>query len=1043
MMFFARHRHKILFFIPAGLGSLLILFVPSFAERFPIKTYGTPEGLGSSFIESIIQDSRGYLWVCTRDGLSRFDGYKFTTYKTSDGLPIPHVNDILENDDGTFWVATNGRGLVKFDPAGKTRSTSRDKGGVLFTAHPLGGDNLIRADVIYKDREGRIWVGTNRGLFRLDREAGAETFKQVPLHIDYYGGDRQPGINAILQDSSGDIWVALAGNGLYRIFKDGRAVNYTGRHHEALAVTFSLLEDRQGHLWVGTRTGLCQIEARPETEKLNIRLYTRKDGLADNRITFLLETRDGHLWIATANGLTEYDGGGFRNYDTGNGLSGTQITRLLEDRDGNLWVGTQSAGLMKFARNGFVAYGATDDRSLTDIHNVFEDEAGNLVVASGDWQLNHITSKEIASSRLGLPADAQTSWLTNAVLRDRAGEVWAITDGLGVFRFPKVTNAGQLGRAKPKAIYTVETGLPGNNVRHAYEDSRGDIWFRIVGAVLMELVRWDRPAGTFHRYTEADGFPAQSNLSTFYEGKDGRIWLGFSDGKIYRYREGRFSQFSDPGATQRGSITALFFDSQNRLWVADSQTGVVRIDNTLSDHPTQIKYGVAEGLSSDNARCIAEDRWGRIYIGTVRGVDRIDTATGRVKHFSSADGLSSDFTKFIYRDRQNNLWIGTLNGISKFTPEPPAETAPPEVVISGLRVGGEPLAVNELGETEVANLELEPGRNQVQIDFTAPAFGLGETLRFQYRLEGANHEWSPLTELRTVNYANLSPGSYRFVVQAINGEGMASLKPAAVSFTILPPVWGRWWFLALAAAVLSIPVSLIVRYRYQHKRAEQSLHREKEERLRELEEVRRRIATDLHDDVGSSLTQVSLLAEVARRAMNGAGDFASEQLSVVAKVSRELVDSMSDIVWAVNPQKDTLDDLTHRMRRFASDLFTAQQIDFQFLTPDLDQDVKVGPNLRRELFLIFKEGVNNIARHSRCARADLEFRFEGDKLHLKMTDDGRGFDASQEGAGNGLVNMRARANSFGGDIAIISERGFGTTVTVTVPLKHPPGRFAS
>ncbi|HKR58856.1 MAG TPA: two-component regulator propeller domain-containing protein, partial [Pyrinomonadaceae bacterium] len=686
MCFLARHKHRILFLILAWLAGSMVVSVPTSAERFPIKTYGTPDGLGSSFIESIIQDSHGYLWVCTRDGLSRFDGYKFTTYKTGDGLPIPHVNANLENDDGTFWVATNGGGICKFDPAGKTRSNSRDKDGTLFTTYTLGSDTIqVRADVIFKDKEGRIWVVTNQGLFRLDREAEAEAFKQAPLNLS---GNRRPSASGILQDRNGDIWITLSRDGLYRIFKDGRTAHYTEQQHSAFALTTVLLEDHQGRLWVGTRTGLCLVEASPETEKLNVRLYTKKDGLVDNRISSLLETRDGHLWIGTANGLAEYDGASFRSYDSRNGLSGTQITSLLEDRNGNLWIGTQSDGLMKLTRNGFTAYGVTDDKSLTNIYNVFEDDAGNLFVASGDWSLSQITSKEVISARLNMPAETQTAWLSRVILRDRAGEIWAVTDGLGVFRFPKTSDLTRLSQVKPKAIYTRKNGLANDYVRDAFEDSRGDIWFN-GGTNTTDLVRWERATETFHRYTESDGVPPSRDLE-FYEAKDGCLWFGAANGKIFRYRDGRFTPFAESEAAQRGSITALFIDSQNRLWVSDNTSGAACVVNPTSDRPTIIKYGTAEGLSSDNARCIAEDQWGRIYVGTVRGVDRIDTSAGKIKHFSSADGLSSAFTKFIYRDHQNNLWVGTLNGISKFTPEAPADTAPPEIVISALRIGGEP-----------------------------------------------------------------------------------------------------------------------------------------------------------------------------------------------------------------------------------------------------------------------------------------------------------------------------------------------------------------
>lgn len=238
---------------------------------------------------------------------------------------------------------------------------------------------------------------------------------------------RQPGVHWILEDRNGEIWIAASGSGVYRIFKDGHITRYGPQQQSAFANPVALLEDRKGHLWVGTRAGLCLIDSTPGTEKLNVHLYRGRDGLAGNIVVFLLETRDGHLWISMVNGLTEYDGESFRSYDTRNGLSGIQLTKMFEDRDGNLWIGTQSDGLMKFARNGFITYGAADDKSLTDIKNVFEDEVGNLFVVSTDWSLDRITAKGVYSSRLNMPADATTAWLSNSVLRDHAGEFWAVT----------------------------------------------------------------------------------------------------------------------------------------------------------------------------------------------------------------------------------------------------------------------------------------------------------------------------------------------------------------------------------------------------------------------------------------------------------------------------------------------------------------------------------------------------------------------------------------------------------------------------------------
>jgi ligand-binding sensor domain-containing protein/two-component sensor histidine kinase len=1000
--------------------------VCAIAERFPVKTYGTPDGLGSSFINGIIQDSRGFLWVCTRDGLSRFDGHKFKTYKTSDGLPIPAVTAILENQDGTFWVTTNGGGVCKFNPAGRKAASSNDHGGTLFTTYRLDKSELSnRVNQLYRDSEKRIWLGTDDGLFRLNHESGKVTFELVPMCTDSYQDQRQPAVNEIIEDSNREIWVALSRNGLYRIFKDGRGRHYSAPQYNALATPVALLEDRRGRLWVGTTAGLCMVESSPGLDALQVQHYSEKNGLAHNKVNSLIKTLDGHLWIGSPNGLSEFDGSGFKAFNKGSGLDGA-VNQLLEDRDRNLWIGTPSDGLLKFARNGFSTYGGTGDRGLSDIQNIFEDEAGNLWVVSSDWYLSQIGAKEVLSIRMNMPAEATSTWLSNAVVRDHRGEFWAVTDGLGVFRFPSVGDIRQLARLKPKAIYTLKTGLSSNYVGSIFEDLRGDIWFRITNKLPLQMGHWERATETFRSYTKADGLPELSGLSAFYRAPDGDLWLTFFGGKIYRYRDGRFISFIEPEAPQRDSITALFVDSQKRLWIADNKTGVARIDNPTSDQPLKVNYGVAQGLSSDNARCIGEDRWGRIYIGTVRGVDRINTATGKVKNFSSADGLSSDFTKQIYRDREDNLWIGTLNGISKFTPEPPADSLPPAVIISGLRVAGEAQALNELGETDIGNLEFDAGRNQLQIDFTAPAFGLGESLRFQYKLEGANQQWSPLTELRSVNYANLSPGSYRFLVRAVNGEGIASDVPAYVHFTILPPLTQRWWFLLTLGLLLCAAIYLFFRYRVN--------------RLLEIERVRTRIAADLHDDIGASLSHIAVVSEVVKRQLPEQETALSKNLSVMARKSREAVDSMSDIVWAINPQRDHLYDLTRRMRNFASELLPARDIAFEFKAPGGEQDIRLGADVRRQMFLIYKESLNNLVRHSGCTEARIEIYMEGKQLVLRVSDNGRGFTPAENWRGNGLKNMKKRAESLKGRLDFITFQNCGTTVILEMP-HHPAPTF--
>jgi signal transduction histidine kinase len=383
-----------------------------------------------------------------------------------------------------------------------------------------------------------------------------------------------------------------------------------------------------------------------------------------------------------------------------------------------------------------------------------------------------------------------------------------------------------------------------------------------------------------------------------------------------------------------------------------------------------------------------------------------------------------------FRDRHGTLWFGTRGGLSRLASEADPSQASPPVFISAVRISAVPFPISELGETEVSGLSLAAGQNQIEIDFFGLGFATGESLRYQYMLEGVDREWSAPTDQRTVT-ASLSPGSYRFRVRAINADGVTSGTPATVSFTILTPVWRRWWFLTLCALFVAAVAYVIYRYRMA--------------RAIELERIRTRIATDLHDDMGASLSQIAILSEVAKERVERDNSPVREPLTMIADTSREMVGSMSDIVWAINPERDHLSDLTQRMRRFAGDILNARDMDFRFHAPAQDRDINLGADIRREVYLIFKECVNNLVKHSGCTEAELEFEVENGWLKIKVSDNGCGFDPELVGndqhggmGGHGLNSLRRRAASLGGRFQIESERGRGTTVTLRVPVNGRP-----
>jgi signal transduction histidine kinase len=290
-----------------------------------------------------------------------------------------------------------------------------------------------------------------------------------------------------------------------------------------------------------------------------------------------------------------------------------------------------------------------------------------------------------------------------------------------------------------------------------------------------------------------------------------------------------------------------------------------------------------------------------------------------------------------------------------------------------------------------------------------------------------------LSRQRTVTYANLAPGRYTFVVRAVNSDGIVSVNPASIRFAILPPIWQRAWFLMLAALISGVMAYALYRYRVA--------------RLLDMANLRTRIATDLHDDIGANLTRIALLSEVATRrrvleaGVAGGGAHAmlvTEEedgpLSSIARIARESVSSMSDIVWAINPARETLLDLTRRMRQHADEIFTLRDIRLRFDASDVRPELRLGVDVRRDLLLIFKESVNNAARHSSCTSVEISCRVEGSRLVLTIADNGTGFDASLESEGQGLRSMRRRAQRLRGTLDIASGAGLGTIVTLSVPL---------
>lgn len=976
------------------------------AERLPAKRYTASDGLAHDRVKCIVQDSRGFLWLCTPLGLSRFDGYAFVTYSVEHGIPADSVERVVEEAEGRYWIQTNGGGLCVFDAA-----ASR------CTPQPLGdpaGVNLLG-----RDGEGRVLVSRGAAILRVVGGALHELATVAGLGA-------RPRVYTARAGPDGRLWLGTSG-GLAELRPDG-----TTRLHalgSGTAVDVVAL-DMAGRLWLASPDGLFvapppppdgpalrlrDVEAPSFTtagpapgEAVRIRGVPGADKVSLGDLIDVRPTSDGHVWIGTlVGGLTEFDGSGFRTHAPPAGLQRSAVRSLGEDRQGNLWVGTEASGAFKVSRGGFRTYDEADGLRGDRVSSIFEDRAGRLVVSTTDGFLNAFDGSRFSAVRPRVP-ETFAQLRGRNTLQDHAGDWW-IRSRAGLHRFAGPALQG-VERA-PDAVFGAADGLASDYVGTLLEDRRHRLWVASstpAGATVQVFDPRTRTARTVASDT-ASGRAALPALMA--EDAQGAVWIGFASGDVVRVDDRGTARLAVDGPPP-GHVSALYFDAAGRLWIAHSSGPVLRSDAPGAPAP-RAEYAWFGRV----ANSITDDAQGRVYVGTLRGVERWDPATGRVRQFTTADGLAQNEMKAAYRDHEGRLWFGTIQGLSRLDPRPDPPEPAPDVWVSAVRVAGDARPVSAVGEAAVSGLVLAPDRNHLQVEFVGLAFGGGERLSYQYRLAGPGREWSAPGPDRAVNYAQLSPGDYRFEVRAVNTEGTASARPATVSFTVLAPFWRRGFFLASVAIATG---ALAFQW-----------HRRRLAHLLEIERMRTRIASDLHDDIGSTLSQISILGAVVQARAERLAPEAAEPLTLIGRLARESMDGLSDIVWAINPRHDHLSNLAHRMRRLADDLLTAQGIEFAFELTGADPDHALAAGVRRQVYLVFKEALNNVVRHAACTRVRIALRVEHGVLSLRVEDNGRGFDPATARPGEGLASLRARATTLGGTLAVHADAG--TSVELTVP----------
>jgi signal transduction histidine kinase/ligand-binding sensor domain-containing protein len=1034
------------------LAGALALSAPAWAERLPIRVYTVDDGLAGDEINSILQDSRGFLWIGTDTGLSRFDGSRFVGYDPRQGLPSPHVTALLETASGGLLVGSTG-GLARLDLTPTSASRIFRPAPDPLQA-PAAGRRPSRISALLADGNS-TWLADSTasgGLFRLRSAGGRAELEEVKREA----GKPVTGAVALALDGAGGLWVGGPAGLLHRL-ADGRWSEAPVLPPPQSAAIAALLLDTQHRLWAATTearyvlnpgpadagprpggslferaaAGSCRPPRLPETPGEVCRIDSASGFAGMRRSGGMLQARDGRIWMAASAGLSVFDGQRFHTYTSANGLLPDELIGLAEDRDGNLWVGTRSHGLMRLAHNGFLTYSTAKEAGGPSVAEIFEDSESNLYVWGGDRlhsklfyfdgeQLQDVTPEVIEQG------DFLGRGRHQILMPDASGEIW-LGGASGIWRFPRAGEPAALKRS-PKAFWKAPDEM--GEISRLFEDSHGRLWISSLGN--SHFSRWDRSTGRFTPVPAVERL-GRGAPSAFVEDPYGNLWIGFSAGGLVRLRgdgglNGEAADLFLTGAgAPAGSINDLLVDSRQRLWVASANGGVIRMEDLNAPQPRSIVYTGAQGLSSDRVLCVTEDRRGILYLGHGRGIDQLDPQTGRIRTLTAADGLPSRVVNVAFRAYDGSLWFGTPSGLSRYLPESPRIEAPPPIFLSAVRIGGVPLALPPLGLHDLAGLRLPAERNQLEVRFTGISFTYGAGLRYQYEQEGSAAGWSEPRAERSVLLGNLAPGHYRFLFRALTPDNVVSPAPASLSFTLLPPYWQRWWFVLLAA-LAAVAVGW-------------SLHHAQVARLLELERVRTGIAADLHDDLSSSLARISILSELGRRRMTDPEALEATILEQIGETARELIEATGDIVWAIDMRRGDLESLLARIRRFAGDLLEARGVSVLFAGPPQAAGIELRPEMKRELYLILKEALHNAGKHAQARNVWIEVVRSGRELVAEVRDDGVGFAA--DGAtgsghsgrsGNGLRNLRERAARLGGTLAVDSVPGEGTRVRLSLRL---------
>ena len=1029
---------------------------PEAIGRGNFTTFGSDDGLKIDMLSDIYIDSRGYLWVATMGmGLSRFDGKAFINYSAADGLCDHDIVRITEDLEGNMWFGTYN-GLSKFD--GQTYLTFNTKNGLIHNTTA----NLLR------DKKGDIWMSSPSGISQLK---GTEIRNYTQAD-----GLTSNEVRLMFQDYTGKYWFALGtypGMGM-DIMVDSQFTHLTEEDGLPSAFIQGIDEDRQGNVWLSSwGGGVSKFNGKTFTN------YSKQDGLPHTDVLSAYHSSDGNMWFGTWGGLSRFDGSQFVNFTTKHGLGDNMIFKLTSDRlgnlfiatilqgfsiyqgpgiewllaedgfmeyqpsslacetDGDMWYGSRGGGLMRLNQTNLVQYTTKQGLLHNNIIHIHADQSGSILFSyeipgfsSSDG--NYLTTYTTAQ---GLPEST-----INSILKDKQNRIWlgsfsgltcidssactTYTDqqGLPDLIVTKViesqtgiiwigTNNGIAGISDSSIIsLTTAQGLSAKYVWDIAEDKEGNIWFAtyeglnllrketIVSFLSGKPIPLDKKL--FEIFTVNNGLP-DNIISKIEIEPNGNIIIGTTNGiailtkgiKSFLEKDGIEVYNSENGYAIK-EVLHLSTDTAGIIWISTGsrKTGLVRLDR--------------QALIQDTFPPKVEIQQVKVHGRSLSWYDLLP-AGDSLLHSDSFHSTAYNteelraYTKILTdkeRDSVRTMYKGVhFDSIARWNPIPIGLTIPFK-------------------------------HNNLTFEFHALVLARNKVVRYQHMLEGYDTGWSPVSNQTSATFGNIHEGKYTFKVKARSPDGVWS-QPISYTFTILPPMSRSWWAYTLYGLAFLSMVYAGQRYLKQRIiKAEKEKAKNKQAILNE----RLRISQDIHDEVGATLSGISMYSHIAKEQIKSQNkEVVLASLDILQESAGEMVNKLNDIVWLLNPDQAQLQQLVEKLEDYARQMGEAKAIRVHVDITDRISTIELPIEVRRNTYLIFKEAINNCIKYSQGTSMSLIVTNLANKLEFVLQDDGVGFNPDIIKKGNGLLNMQKRADEIGSILHLESSPGKGTRLSLT------------